>query len=149
MLSLILPEITLFCGALIILISDAFLRKKYEDVCYSSHLLALVFSAISLMFVINNFVRIETGFNQGFLLNHFISFVKIFALLLLLIVILISLDFVYSAKKISAEFLALLMIATAGGMVLVSAGDFLVFYLGLELQALSLYLLAAINRGSK
>ena len=149
MLSLILPEITLFCGALIILISDAFLRKKFEDVFYSSHLLALVFSAISFMFVINNFVRIETGFNQGFLLNHFISFVKIFALLLLLIVILISLDFVYSAKKISAEFLALLMIATAGGMVLVSAGDFLVFYLGLELQALSLYLLAAMNRGSK
>ena len=130
MLSLILPEITLFCGALISLISDAFLRKKFEDVFYSSHLLALVFSAISFMFVINNFVRIETGFNQGFLLNHFISIVKIFALLLLLIVILISLDFVYSAKKISAEFLALLMIATAGGMVLVSAGDFLVFYLG-------------------
>ena len=149
MISLILPEITLFCGAVIILLSDAFLRKKFENVFYSSHLLALVFSAIALMFVINNFVRIETGFNQGFLLNHFISFVKIFTLLLLIIVILISLDFVFFAKKISAEFLALLMIATAGGMVLVSAGDFLVFYLGLELQALSLYLLAAINRGSK
>ena len=56
--------------------------------------------------------------------------------------------YIFSIQKISAEFLALLMIATVGGMVLISANDFLVFYLGLELQALSLYLLAALNRDS-
>ncbi len=83
-----------------------------------------------------------------FVSTPFTSMVKAFALLLLALVILLSLGFVFSIKKISAEFLALLMIATTGGMILVSANDFLVFYLGLELQALSLYLLAALNRNS-
>jgi len=67
---------------------------------------------------------------------------------LLAIVTLFSFKFVTAFPKISAEFLALLMIATTGGMVLISANDFLSFYLGLELQALSLYLLAALNRDS-
>ncbi len=148
-LHLLLPEIALFCGALLILISDAFLRKKFEDIFYSSHFVALLCSAISLLFAINNFAVIDAGFNNGFVVNPFVSFAKITTLLLLVFTILISLDFVYSVKKISAEFLALVMIATAGGMVLVSANDFLTFYLGLELQALPLYLLAAINRASK
>jgi NADH-quinone oxidoreductase subunit N len=38
-----------------------------------------------------------------------------------------------------------MMIATAGGLIMISANDLLLFYLGLELQALSLYLLASFN----
>ncbi|MBU6140063.1 MAG: NADH-quinone oxidoreductase subunit N [Proteobacteria bacterium] len=148
-LHLLLPEIILFCGALTILVSDAFLRKKFEDIFYSSHFLALLFSAASLLLAINNFSIIDNGFNNGLVSNLFTSFVKIITLLLLIFTILISLDFVYSVKKISAELLALMMISTAGSMILVSANDFLTFYLGLELQALPLYLLASMNRGSK
>ena len=147
-LQLILPEITLFLGALVILLSDAFLRKKFENIFYSSHLLALVITAVALLFAVNNFTVTGSAFNGMFVLGYFSSFVKVFTLLLLIIVVVVALDFVYLVKKISAEFLALLMISTAGGMILVSANDFLVFYLGLELQALSLYLLAALHRGS-
>ncbi|MBM3579452.1 MAG: NADH-quinone oxidoreductase subunit N [Alphaproteobacteria bacterium] len=149
MFSLLLPELTLFCGALFILLTDAFLRKRFADIFYASHLLALVFCSLAMVFAIQNFTRIDVGFGGMFSLGTFTSSVKIVALLLLIIVVLISLDFVWSIKKISAEFLALLMIATVGGMVLVSANDFLIFYLGLELQALSLYLLAAIDRDSE
>ena len=139
-LALIYPEITLFCGALIILMSDVFFAKKFKDFFYFSHLLSLIFCSIAIYLTINNFTIINNGFT---------SIAKAIMLMLLLFVILISLGFVFSIKKISAEFLALLMIASVGGMILVSANDFLVFYLGLELQALSLYLLAAINRNSK
>lgn len=83
-----------------------------------------------------------------FLSNSFTSFIKAISVMLLTVVILMSLHFISGIKKISAEFIALLMIATCGGMILISANDFLVFYLGLELQALSLYLLAALNRDS-
>ncbi len=148
-LHLLLPEITLFCGGLFILMSDAFLRKKFENIFYSSHFFALIFAVLSMMALITNFAVIDNLFANSFVLNPFTSLVKIITVLLLVLVILISLDFVYSIKKFSAEFLALLMIATSGGMVLVSANDFLVFYLGLEMQALSLYLLAAIRRDSK
>jgi NADH-quinone oxidoreductase subunit N len=80
--------------------------------------------------------------------NSYTSFCKVVAVVLLTMVILLSLNFISSIAKISAEFLGLMMIATVGGMVMISANDFLTFYLGLELQALSLYLLAALNRSS-
>lgn len=147
-LALILPEITLFCGALIILMSDVFFGKKIKEFFYLSHLLSLLFCAVTLLLIINNFVKTDLIFNQMFISNSFTSLVKAFAIVLLTIVVLISLGFISTIKKISAEFLALLMIATSGGMILISANDFLVFYLGLELQALSLYLLAALNRSS-
>ncbi len=147
-LSPILPEITLFVGALIILMSDVFLGKKFKEFFYISHLLSLIFCTLSLLLILQNFTKSELAFNQMFLSNSFTSFVKTITVLLLSIVILISLNFVSNIQKISAEFLALLMIATTGGMVLISANDFLVFYLGLELQALSIYLLAALNRNS-
>jgi NADH-quinone oxidoreductase subunit N len=148
-LHLLFPEITLLAGALLILISDAYLRKRFADIFYSSHFLALLSAAGSMLFLVKNFAVIDTAFGGSFSAGPFTSFVKIVTILLLVLLILISLDFVYLIKKFSAEFLALLLISTAGGMILISANDFLVFYLGLELQALSLYLLAAINRTSK
>lgn len=147
-LSIISPELTLFCGALFILMSDVFLAKKFKNFFYFSHLASLVFCLLALLLVTQNFVKVEIAFSNMFVSNSFISFIKGFAVILLAAVILISLSFVSKIQKISAEFLALLMIATSGGMILLSANDFLVFYLGLELQALSLYLLAAINRNS-
>lgn len=142
------PEITLFCGALLILMLDVFLGKKFKEFFYVSHLISLLVCAGTLFLITQNFTKSDLIFNQMFVTNSFTSLVKAIALLLLTMVILMSLGFVHAVQKISAEFLALLMIATVGGMVLVSANDFLVFYLGLELQALSLYLLAALNRSS-
>ncbi len=147
-LALISPEITLFCGALVVLMSDVFLSKKIKEFFYISHLISLLFCAVTLFLVIRNFASSELIFNNMFASNSFTSFAKAIVMLLLTIVVLFSLRFIFSIQKISAEFLALLMIATVGGMVLISANDFLVFYLGLELQALSLYLLAALNRDS-
>ncbi len=147
-LSLISPEITLFCGALFILMADVFCGKKVKNFFYFSHLISLLFCAAALMFVMQNFVKSDIIFNQMFISNSFTSFAKAITILLLMMVILLAIGFVAKIQKIGAEFLSLMMIATCGGMVLISANDFLVFYLGLELQALSLYLLAALNRNS-
>lgn len=155
--SLLLPEIILFCGALTILLSDVFFAKKQvgekeevnPDFFYRSHLLAIGFCAAALFFIVSNFVTNELAFSEMFLTNSYISLIKSAVVLLLTVVILLSLGFIFVFYKISAEFLALLMIATVGGMFLISANDFLIFYLGIELQALSLYLLAAIKRDSK
>ena len=144
----ILPEISLFLGALIILMSDVFLGKKFKDFVYISHLLALVFCSVAICLVFKNFANVGLSFHEMFLNNFFTSLIKSVILLLLTIVILFSFNFLFTIKQISAEFLALLMIAASGAMLLISANDFLVFYLALELQALSLYLLAALNRHS-
>jgi len=148
-LSLILPEITLFCGALLIILSDSFLGKKFKDFFYFSHITALITCAISSFLAVKNIPFHELAFNNMFISNSFTSLSKALAIIFLTFVILLSLNFINNNKKISSEFLGLLMIATTGGMVMISSNDFLVFYLGLELQALSLYLLAAIDRSSE
>jgi NADH-quinone oxidoreductase subunit N len=147
-LSLISPEITLFCGALLILMADVFLGKKIPNFFYASRLLSLVICAVTINIIVSNFTKAELLFSNMYLSNTFTSFVKAILVGLLTIVIAFSSRFVFSNQKISAEFIALLMIATTGGMILISSNDFLTFYLGLELQALSLYLLAALNRNS-
>jgi len=81
--------------------------------------------------------------------NFFTSYIKAFIIVTLTSVLLFSVSFVLIESKISAEFIALLFLATIGGMLMISANSFLVFYLALELQALSLYVLAALNRKSK
>ncbi len=147
-LTAILPEISLFLGAVIILMSDVFLGKKFKEFFYVSHLLSLIFCTISLALIIKNFAVSEISFYQMFINNSLITFVKAVTVTLLTIVLLFSLNFLYYSQKISAEFIALMMIATVGSMFLISANDFLTFYLSLELQGLSLYLLAAINKKS-
>jgi NADH-quinone oxidoreductase subunit N len=147
-ISLILPEIALFSGALFILMLDTFLSKKFKEFYYISHLASLLICALVVVLVFLGFAPEQFGFNNMFVSNSLTAFSKAVAIMLLTFVILLSLNFISTKPKISAEFLALLMIATTGGMILISANDFLVFYLGLELQALSLYLLAALNRES-
>lgn len=147
-LALILPEITLFCGALLILMLDVFFASKIKNFFCFSHLIGLLVCFLTIGFIIQNFTINSLAFNNMFETNSFTSLVKSFSVLLLAIIMLFSFDFISKNNKISAEFLALIMIATSGAMILVSANDFITFYLGLELQALPLYLLAAINRKS-
>lgn len=148
-LSLILPEITLFCGALLIILCDSFLGKKFKDFFYFSHITALITCAIASFLAVRNIPFAEIAFSDMFISNSFTSLTKALTVIFLTFVILLSLNFINANKRISSEFLGLLMIATTGGMVMISSNDFLVFYLGLELQALSLYLLAAIDRSSE
>lgn len=144
----ILPEISLFISAIVILMSDVFLSKKVKEFFYASHLLSMIACFISLSLLFHNFPNIGLSFHDMFLNSFSTHLLKAVILLLLTIVILFSLNFLSSIKEISAEFLALLMIASCGAMLLISANDFLTFYLALELQALSLYLLAALNKNS-
>ncbi len=147
-LSPILPEISLFCGALLVLLADVFFAKNKPEFFRVSYLIALVSCFVSIYFISQNMLAFGKFFNHMFFLNSFICFVKFIAITLLIFVIVLSLNFLEKSKEISAEFLALFMISVVGGMFLISANDFMTFYLGLELQALPLYLLAAIDRKS-
>lgn len=147
-LTAILPEFSLFLGAVFILMADVFFGKKFKEFFYVSHLLSLVFCTVCLTLIVQNFAISEISFYTMFVGNALTTFTKAFTVTLLTIVILFSLNFLYYSQKISAEFLALMMISTVGGMFLISANDFLTFYLALELQGLALYLLASMNKKS-
>lgn len=143
--SLLIPELILFFGALSLLMLDVFFNKKNQRFIFFAHFFSLALCGLALSFAVKNFGIPETSFNDMLNSKAIISFMKCIILLLLVIIILISVRFVFSLEKYGSEFLALMMIATAGGLIMISANDLLLFYLGLELQALSLYLLASFS----
>ena len=143
--SLLIPELILFFGALSILMLDVFFNKKNQKFIYFAHFFSLAICGLALSFAVKSFGAPEIAFNYMLNSKAIISFTKCIAISLLVIIILISVRFVFLLEKYNSEFLALLMIATVGGLIMISANDLLLFYLGLELQALSLYLLASFN----
>ena len=143
--SLLIPELILFFGALSILMLDVFFNKKNQKFIYFAHFFSLAICGLALSFAVKSFGAPEVSFSNMLNSKAIISFTKCIAISLLVVIILISVRFVFLLEKYNSEFLALLMIATAGGLIMISANDLLLFYLGLELQALSLYLLASFN----
>ncbi len=143
--SLLIPELILFFGALSLLMLDVFFNKKNQRFIFFAHFFSLAVCGLALSFAVKNFGIPETSFNDMLNSKAIISFMKCIILLLLVVIILISVRFVFSLEKYGSEFLALMMIATSGGLIMISANDLLLFYLGLELQALSLYLLASFS----
>jgi NADH-quinone oxidoreductase subunit N len=151
-LILVLPEITLFCGALLILMADVFFGQKkiFNGNFYLfSYLIALLTCALSAILLFKNInIDQQLLFNKMFLVSVFTNYSKLVIILLLSLIIYLGRSFLNSQKKIGAEILALLMIASSGSMLLISSADLMTLYLTIELQALSLYLLAAIKRDS-
>ena len=141
-----LPESILFIGSLFLLVMDVFLGKKISNMPRVLFISAIIISVTCLASIFIGYDSFNSAFNGMFYSTRFTSFVKIIAVLILVFTIFISADFIESEKRISSEFLALIMIATVGGMLMVSSNNLLPIYMALELQALSLYLLAAIKR---
>lgn len=143
-----LPELILFIGALVILMLDVFLGKKFTCIPRILFIASIIITITTLIAVIINFGSYYSAFDEMFISSRFSSFAKAVLLSLLTFTIFCCADFVEEERRISAEFIALMMLATLGGMFTISSHDLLPLYLGLELQALSLYLLAAIKRDS-
>ena len=130
------PELALFCGALIILMSDVFFAKNKPEFFRASYLIALLSCLASLYFTAHNTFIVGSFFHGMFFINSFTCFIKFVTVILLIFVIILSLGFLAKEKEISAEFLALLMISTCGGMFLISANDF--FNILFKLRATSI-----------
>ena len=144
-----LPESILFIGALFLLMVDVFLGKKFKNIMPRVLFVGAISLTISALIATGlSFDSFYSAFNGMFYSTRFTSFVKIISLSILVLTIFMSADFIEEEKRIGSEFLALLMIATVGGMLMISSNSLLPIYMALELQALSLYLLAAIKRSS-
>jgi len=89
-----------------------------------------------------------TGFGGSFIVDGFARFLKLLALIGSAVAIIMSLDFLNSLHERRFEYAVLIVLATVGMLVMISAGDLIALYLGLELMSLPLYVVAAIDRDS-
>jgi NADH-quinone oxidoreductase subunit N len=138
-----LPELILAVGALVLLMIGAFAgdRATMPVLRYAVALLVLAGIAVATM-------PDERAalFNGSFVLDGFAKFLKILAVLGSIGTLLMSGDFLAGPDRRKFEYPVLILLATTGMLLLISAGDLIALYLGLELMSLSLYVVAAFDR---
>ncbi|WP_262695093.1 NADH-quinone oxidoreductase subunit NuoN [Kordiimonas aquimaris] len=140
----VLPEIVLAIGAMILLMLGVFQgNKSYKQVANLSVLLLAI--AALLMFTQVGGER-QTTFNGMFVTDAFAVFMKTLTYIGSGVAILLSGKFLTEHKIAKFEFPILIIFATLGMMIMISANNLMSLYIGLELQSLSLYVLAAMNR---
>src|ERR1700741_4115794 len=87
-----------------------------------------------------------TTFGGSFIVDDFARFLKIVALIGSVATLVLSVEFLSDPSRRIFEYAILVLLSTLGMMVLISAGDLIMLYLGLELMSLALYVVAASNR---
>ena len=143
-LNLILPEIFISLSIMFLLILGVFI-KDGSKLIFNISLLALLITAI---ITINETFSINrmTLFNDSIVIDYMSSFMKIITLLGAFLVLIISSSYLKIFKIFKIEYPILILSSVLGMMVMISSNDLMVFYMGLELQSLALYVLATFNR---
>src|SRR5690606_37920838 len=90
------------------------------------------------------FTGTGTAFGGAFIADPFARFMKVLTLIGSILTLIMSVGFAKAEKFDKFEYPVLIMLATLGMMFMVSANNMIALYLGLELQSLALYVVAAI-----
>ena len=141
----VLPEIILAVLSMALLMFGVFRKDDPSDAVTIGALVALGLAAI---FVIWGGEGTVTAFNGAFVVDVFARLMKVLALFGSAVAIVLSVHFMKRDGSQRFEFPILILLATIGMMMMISANNLIALYMGLELQSLSLYVLAAINRDS-
>jgi NADH-quinone oxidoreductase subunit N len=139
----ILPEFILALGVLALVLFGA-LRGERSSWMVTEAAVALLGVALIVLFAHKGGSRVT--FFGAFTDDAFSRFMKALALVGSLTTLLLSVDFMRREKIAGFEFPILILLATLGMMMLISATDFIALYLGLELMSLALYVVAAFHR---
>ncbi|HVY18447.1 MAG TPA: NADH-quinone oxidoreductase subunit NuoN [Bauldia sp.] len=137
-----LPEIVLGIGALLLLMIGVFGGERSTPVV-SYLAIAVILLAGAALFVVPGG---GIAFNNAFVVDPFARLMKLLALAGSAVAIVMSINFLQREKLERFEYPVLIVIATLGMLMMISANDLIALYLGLEMQSLALYVVAAINR---
>ncbi len=139
----VLPELMLAVGAMVLLMLGAFRGPQTTGLITG---LAFVLLAAA------GFVELSLpsgkleSFGGSIIVDDFARFMKTLALIGSAAALLLSRGFLLEKSRGMFEYPVLIVLSTLGMMVLISAGDLIALYLGLELMSLALYVVAASNR---
>ena len=137
------PEIFLACAGMLLLMLGVFRTKEATRLV--SYLGVLCFIVAGLMVIALGTERLVT-FNGLFVTDGFATFMKVLVLLGSALSIIMSQRYLRREQMARFEYPVLFIFATLGMMMMISANDLIALYLGLELQSLSLYVVAAFRR---
>jgi NADH-quinone oxidoreductase subunit N len=138
-----LPEIVLAVGAMVLLMVGAY---RGQGTTKAVTLLAIVLLIVVGLLEYLQPAGKQVTFGGSFILDDFARFMKILALIGSAVTLVLSTEFLSDPSRRIYEYAILVLLSTLGMMVLISAGDLIALYLGLELMSLALYVVAASNR---
>ena len=143
-LALVFPEIFLSLSIMFLLILGVFKKNSSKLIQNISLIILLITSVITL----NETLGIQETllFNSSVVIDYLSSFMKIVTLLAAFLVLVISSNYLKTLKIFKIEYPILILSSVLGMMIMISSNDLIVFYMGLELQSLALYVLATFNR---
>jgi NADH-quinone oxidoreductase subunit N len=140
-----LPEIVLLVAACGLLVGDLFVPDSRRNVTYIATLVILTLvGAVCWVFLSAGVVTY--AFGGMYVTDPMASLLKLVAVIAVALVIVYSQSYARDRGIWKGELFTLTLFALLGIMLMISANNLLVIYLGLELQALSLYALVALRR---
>ncbi len=142
-----LPEMILAGGAMVLLMLGAYRGERSSPVVALGAIMVLMAGMGAIAFFLPGGKTVTFG--GSFILDDFARFLKLLAFGGSAVAILMSQTYFENEKQNRFEYPILVLLATAGMGMMISAGDLIALYLGLELMSLSLYVLAAGNRDSE
>ena len=141
-LYILLPELIMFVSICSLLMLGVFLKNSYSLISNLSLLVLILIGVI----IFDNGLDQSNIFLGSFIQDPLSNFSKILILVSSFFVFISSQQFIRDKKLIKFEYPIIILISLLGMFFMVSAGDLILFYLGIELQSLSLYILASIDR---
>ena len=143
-LQLVFPEIFLSLSVMFLLILGVFKKNSSKLIQNITLIILLITAVITFNETIS--VSEEKLFNKSVIIDYLSSFMKIITLLAAFLVLIISSNYLKTFKIFKIEYPILILSSVLGMMIMISSNDLIVFYMGLELQSLALYVLATFNR---
>ncbi len=142
----LLPEIYLVVAVCVLLLLDAWLKPEQRDI---THWLAIGITIVTgILVIMGQPDGTVTAFGGMFVRDGAAEIIKVFGLLVVVLIFIFSRPYLRERDLHIGEFYSLMLFAVLGLMLLASAGNLVVVYLGLEMLALASYTLVAINRDS-
>jgi len=138
----ILPELFLSIAIMFLLMLGVFIKKSFKLVNLLT-ILSLIFAIALILNQPNEIIKI---FNESYIIDKLSIFMKVLTLLFCIFVLLLSRDYIKSNSIDKIEYPIIILASTLGMILMISSYDLIIFYLGLELQSLCLYILASFKR---
>ncbi|MBP1472947.1 NADH-quinone oxidoreductase subunit NuoN [Frateuria sp. MAH-13] len=144
---IMLPEFYLVAAACLLLLLDAWMKPEQRNIL---HWVSVLVVLVGIYLVVAGQPDVAvTAFGGMFVRDAVAEVLKVFALLCTALIFVFSRPYMQDRKLFQGEFYTLMIFATIGAMLLVSAGNLVMVYLGLELLTLCSYGLVALNRDSQ
>ncbi len=140
---LIIPEIFISIAIMFLLIFGVF-KKKSSILVYNLSTISLII-LFALIYNLSSITDISL-FNESYQIDKLATFMKLLTVGSGIFVMLASSKYLQIIKIDKIEYPILVLSSILGMLVMISSNDLIVFYIGLELQSLSLYVLASFNR---